>query len=169
VSAWLPDDFRHPEVVTLPTGQHLRPIRENDVAIDYPTVMAARDYLWGIFGPPWGWPATTMTFEDDQADLARHEREIRDHLSFNYAVFDESESRLFGCVYVDPPERVGSDADISWWVVTRPDEAPLDDVMLDFVPRWIAAAWPFVQPRFIGRDLSWAEWLDLPEIAPPTG
>jgi hypothetical protein len=30
------------------------------------------------------------------------------------------------------------------------------------VPQWIAAAWPFTQPRYIGRDLSWADRLTLP-------
>jgi hypothetical protein len=31
------------------------------------------------------------------------------------------------------------------------------------VPQWITAAWPFTQPRYIGRDLSWADWLALPD------
>jgi hypothetical protein len=31
------------------------------------------------------------------------------------------------------------------------------------VPQWIAAAWPFTRPRYIGRDLSWADWLALPD------
>jgi hypothetical protein len=35
------------------------------------------------------------------------------------------------------------------------------------VPRWIAAAWPFTRPRYVGRDLSWADWLVLPDIDPP--
>jgi hypothetical protein len=52
-----------------------------------------------------------------QADLARHEREIHEHLSFNYAVLDSAESRLFGSVYIDPAERVGADADVCWWVI----------------------------------------------------
>src|SRR5690606_3636262 len=30
---------------------------------------------------------------------------------------DGAESALLGCVYVDPPEKVGADADVSWWVV----------------------------------------------------
>jgi hypothetical protein len=34
------------------------------------------------------------------------------------------------------------------------------------VPQWIAAAWPFTRPRYIGRDLSWADWLALPDIDP---
>ena len=32
------------------------------------------------------------------------------------------------------------------------------------VPQWIAAAWPFTQPRYVGRDLSWADWLALPDL-----
>lgn len=163
VGEWLPSDFEHPGLVQLPTGHHLRPIRESDAEIDYPTVMWSRDQLWAIFGAPWGWPPATMTFEEDRADLARHEREIRDHESFNYAVFDAAESHLFGCVYVDPPERVGADADVCWWVVDDP-EGLLDTTLSEFVPHWLATAWPFTRPRFVGRDLSWDDWLALPRI-----
>ncbi|MEU6988272.1 N-acetyltransferase, partial [Streptomyces sp. NPDC046324] len=28
---------------------------------------------------------------------------------------------------------------------------------------WIAADWPFEQPRFLGREISWSDWLTLPE------
>ena len=52
--SWLPDEFRHPERVELPTGHHLRPIRETDTPIDYPAVMGSRDRLWTIFGEAWG-------------------------------------------------------------------------------------------------------------------
>ena len=164
---WLPPEFEHPERVEVPPGHHLRPIRESDTALDYPAVMGSRDRLWSMFGPPWGWPPTTMTYEQDQADLARHEREAREHRSFNYAVFDSGESRLVGCVYIDPAERAGADADISWWVVDDEAGGPLDAALADFVPRWITEHWPFTAPRFIGRDLTWAQWLALPEIARP--
>ena len=30
------------------------------------------------------------------------------------------------------------------------------------VPRWIAADWPFQQPRYLGRDITWGDWLALP-------
>jgi hypothetical protein len=33
-----------------------------------------------------------------------------------------------------------------------------------FVPRWITESWPFVRPRYIGTDLSWAQWLELPDL-----
>jgi hypothetical protein len=35
------------------------------------------------------------------------------------------------------------------------------------VPQWIAATWPFTNPRYVGRDLSWDDWLALPAIHPP--
>jgi len=115
--SWLPADFVHPIRIELGTGHHLRPIRAGDVDLDYPAVMGSRERLWSMFGMPWGWPPADMSYEDDHADLARHEREIESHESFNYAVFDADETALLGCVYVDPPERVGADAEISWWLV----------------------------------------------------
>jgi hypothetical protein len=33
----------------------------------------------------------------------------------------------------------------------------------DFVPRWLAEEWPLpARARYVGRDLSWAEWNALP-------
>ncbi len=64
-------------------------------------------------------------------------------------------------MYIDPPERVGADADISWWVVDEEVGGPLERALGTEVR--IAAAWPFDEPRFIGADLSWQEWLALPE------
>ena len=162
---WLPAKFVHPERVELATGHHIRPIRERDVAIDYPAVMGSQARLFSIFGPPWGWPPKTMTYEQDQADLARHEREIRDHESFNYAIVQADESALLGCIYIDPTDKSGADADISWWVVDAEVGGPLDTVLDDFVPQWITTAWPFPRPRFIPRDVTWAEWLELPATA----
>ena len=157
--SWLPADFVHPTRVELGTGHHLRPIRASDVDLDYPAVMGSRERLWAIFGAPWGWPPASMTVEQDREDLTRHEAEIESHESFNYAVFDATEEALLGCVYVDPPERAGADAEISWWVVDDQAGTSLQAALDTLVPRWIAAAWPFTQPRYIGHDLSWADWL----------
>jgi hypothetical protein len=161
--AWLPPSFEHPTRVEVATGFHLRPIRASDVDLDYPAVMGSRERLWSIYGKAWGWPPATMTHEQDRDDLARHEAEIEAHESFNYALFDAAETDLLGCVYIDPAERVGADADISWWVVGRLAGSDLERALDEFVPRWIAEAWPFDRPRYPGRDLSWDEWLTLPE------
>lgn len=54
-----------------------------------------------------------MTLEQDREDLQHHEDEIAAHLSFNYALYDEPESELIGCVYLDPPEKAGAQAEVS--------------------------------------------------------
>ena len=53
---------------------------------------------------------------------------------------------------------------VSWWVIDRELGGELDTCLRDFVPEWISSSWPFREPRFIGRDLLWADWLALPEI-----
>ena len=144
--AWLAEGFAHPERVDLPTGHHLRPIRAADVEIDYPAVMGSRERLWEKYGAAWGWPPETMTYEADAQDLAHHEREIAEHEAFNYAVLDESETALLGCVYVDPPDErspAGTDAVASWWVVDDALGTELERTLDDFVPRWLDEAWGF--------------------------
>src|SRR3954463_1635766 len=114
----LPEGFAHPERVDLSTGHHLRPIREADVDIDYPAVMGSRERLWARYGQAWGWPPAAMSCEDDRRDLARPEAEIFALKMFNFAVLDEHETALLGCVYLDPPDSScppGSDVMASWW------------------------------------------------------
>jgi hypothetical protein len=64
-----------------------------------------------------GWPPASMTYQQDPEDLAHHEAEIRAHQSFNYGLFDDAETALPGCVYIDPLEKQGADAEIFWRVV----------------------------------------------------
>ena len=149
--AWLPDDFEHPVRVDLPSGHHLRPIRESDVAIDYPAVMGSRERLWAKYGEAWGWPAATMSYEADRVDLARHEAEIAAHETFNYAVLDEDETALLGCVYIDPPgdsSPPGSDAVASWWVVDEGAGSDLERALDAFVPGWLQDTWGFASVHY---------------------
>jgi hypothetical protein len=143
---WLPDGFETPARVDLDTGHHLRPIRAADVDIDFPAVMGSRERLWERYGPVWGWPPATMTPEQDREDLAHHEAEIAAHETFNYAVLDEDETELLGCVYIDPPDEnspPGSDAVASWWVVDHAVGTELERALDDFVPGWLSGAWGF--------------------------
>ena len=157
--SWLPADFRHPTRVEVPYGHHLRPIRAEDTDLDMVAVMGSRERLWSIYGEAWGWPPADMTHEADRADLARHAAEMETHESFNYALLDTDETALLGCVYIDPPEKPGADAEISWWVVDECVGTELEAALDELVPRWIAADWPLERPRYVGRDLTWAEWL----------
>jgi hypothetical protein len=144
--SWLPDGFIAPALVDLATGHHLRPIRKADVGIDYPAVMGSRERLWARYGPEWGWPPATMSYEEDRRDLARHAAEIAARETFNYAVLDERETELLGCVYIDPPDDAcppGSDALASWWLVDGAVGTELERVLDDFVPRWLSRVWGF--------------------------
>lgn len=38
-------------------------------------------------------------------------------------------------------------------------ETALDEL----VPEWIASDWPPTEPRYVGRDLTWDQWLAIPE------
>jgi hypothetical protein len=133
--------------VDLPTGHHLRPIGAADTQIDYPAVMGSRSRLWEKYGAVWGWPPATMTYEQDMADLERHEREMEFGQSFNYAILDRDETRLFGCVYLDPPgERVDVDAVVSWWVIDACVRSELDRCLATFVVAWVKDVWGFERP-----------------------
>ena len=143
---WLPEGFEHPERVDLPTGHHMRPIREADVDIDYPAVMGSRERLWAKYGEVWGWPPATMSHAADREDLAHHEAEIAAHETFNYAILNEDETELLGCVYIDPPS-AGSPADadavVSWWVVDAHHSGELERALGEFIPVWLAGTWAF--------------------------
>src|ERR1700755_2897676 len=141
---WLPESFAAPERAELHSGHHLRQIRADDVDIDYPAVMGSRERLWGMYGDRWGWPPTTMTFEEDRVDLARHEAEMAANESFNYAVFDADETELLGCIYIDPPEEdapAGAEAAVSWWLTDHMVGTPVEAALTTFVPGWLAHTW----------------------------
>jgi hypothetical protein len=165
---WLPADWTHPAHVPVDAGHHLRPIRATDVDLDLPAVHGSRERLWSIYGRAWGWPPADLTREQDLADLVRHQAETEAHESFDYALLDAHETRLLGCLYVDPPQKVGADAEISWWVVDELVGTQLAAALDALVPAWIAAEWPLERPRYVGRDLSWDAWLDLPDLPTPS-
>lgn len=103
-----------------------------------------------------------MTAEEDREDLQRHADEMHTHESFNYALFDAGETELIGCVYIDPAEKPGADADICWWVGDEYVGSAVEAALDALVPVWIDRDWPLREPRYIGRDLTWAQWRDLP-------
>ncbi len=171
--AWLPDDFVHPLRVDVGTaGHHLRPITEADTPIDYPAVMGSQPRLWTLFGAMWGWPTPDMTYEHDRADLARHEREIEAHQSFNYALLDAEEAALLGCIYIDPPGDDEVDGGcvglVSWWVVDELVGSPVA-AALDLLVPSSKSFWLGVAVRHAGhasRSLAGSS-SSAPEVAGP--
>jgi hypothetical protein len=165
---WLPDDWQHPTHVPVgDSGHHLRLLRTTDLDLELAALTRCRDRLWTIYGEAWGWPPAELTREFCLADLERHRAESEAHESFDYALFDTAETALLGSVYLDPPEKPGADAEVSWWVVDELVGSDLERALDAFVPAWIAECWPLRQPRYVGHDLTWAEWLALPPLARP--
>ncbi|ABS04990.1 hypothetical protein FHR75_002650 [Kineococcus radiotolerans] len=157
---WLPSWFRHPTRLELPSGHHLRPLRALDLDLDLPAVRGAREHLWSCFGEAWGWPPAELAAADDLCDLQRQEREMAEGLSFSYALLDEVESELLGCVYLDPPRGGTRDADVdvTWWVVDALRGGEVEHLLTAAVVTWVRRCWPFTRPRFVGLDISWRDW-----------
>ncbi len=103
-----------------------------------PAVMGSRERLWSIYGEAWGWPPADMSAEQDREDLQHHWDEMQTHESFNYALFDADETELIGCVYIDPADKAGADADISWWVRDEHVGTEVEAALDALVPEWIA-------------------------------
>ena len=100
-----------------------------------------------------------MTAEQDREDLQHHADEMETHESFNYALFDADETELIGCVYIDPTDKAGADADISWWVRDEYVGSAVEQALDELVPRWIAEEWPLggsslcrARPVVVGLD-----------------
>lgn len=161
-ASWLPADFRRPDRVELPTGHHLRPIRADDTDLDMIAVMGSRERLWQRYGPIWGWPPAAMTHEQDRDDLQHHADEMEANEGFNFALFDEGETALLGCVYIEPTDKPGADTDVSWWVVDDLAGSEVEQALAAFVPAWVAADWPLARPRFVGVDCTFEEWHAMP-------
>jgi hypothetical protein len=140
--AFLPPEFNVPAVVETARFR-LRSITVHDVFKDYDAVMSSREHLWRRFGEIWGWPAADLSIEQDIVDLGWHQKEFQLRSSFDYAVMSLDEARLLGCVYIDPPQEAGTDADVWYWARQSELATGLEDALRAFVVRWLAREWPF--------------------------
>lgn len=139
---FLPKNFTVPEGVETARFR-MRSITIHDAFKDYDAVMSSRERLWSIFGEIWGWPAEDMTLEQNIVDLGWHQKEFQLRSSFDYAVMSLDEKRLLGCVYIDPPEVEGTDADLWLWVRDSELASGLEAELDAFVRGWLVEAWPF--------------------------
>lgn len=152
----IPDGIEHERF-------RMRILRVDDVVADYDAVMSSAERLRERF-PFWGWPAPDMSLTDDLVDLGWHQKEAQLRRSFNYAVLTPDERRLLGCVYVDPPEKQGADAEVCLWVRSDEEDGDLEEVLEAAVRSWLDAEWPFETIRWPGREISWEEWDALPDV-----
>ena len=70
---------------------------------------------------------------------------------------------LLGCVYVDPPEKAGYDAEVWLWVRASELGSGLDAEPYATAPRWVEERWPFRRVAYPGRELPLDRYEALPD------
>lgn len=151
---FVPKDFVVPPGLETPDFR-IRPLLISDVVKDYDAVMTSEAHLQGLFSPTGKWPRG-LTFEDDLIDLGWHHKEFKTRRSFAYTVMSLDEAVCLGCLYIEPTELKGYDAEAYCWIRAS-HAAQLDGVLYDTLRTWLAADWPFAKVAFPGRALSWPE------------
>ena len=147
----LPSGLRPPETWGGDCWQ-ARPLCLADAEADYEAVIASADRLRGSMDPESTWP-DGLTLDENRVDLGWHEREFT--LGHSYAWTVVTGTRVLGCCYLYPADRMGPDAMAFWWVRSGHEalDTPLGQAFRAMI---VGLAISFCFP---GRDESWTEWL----------
>jgi len=121
----------------------------DDVKKDYEAVMESWELLHTMFGG--SWPRPGFSLEENFVDLERHQKEFLSRKAFAYTVMSLDETRVLGCVYIDPPETTDSDAVVVMWVRQIEYDKGLDEILFNKVRNWIRSDWPFKKVDYPGR------------------
>jgi len=157
---FLAPEFKVPEKLEMERFR-LRTLTVNDVVKDYDAVMSSKKHLHDIWGS--GWPEG-LTLEQNLIDLGWHQKEFQRRRSFAYTVVAPDESRVLGCVYIDPTRKEGFDAEVYLWARQSELASGMETELAEAVKAWLAADWPFKNPGFPGNGISNEEWEKLPEL-----
>ena len=154
---FVPDDFQVPQHVEQEQFV-LHPLTTAEVEKDYDAVMSSKENLRHIFAENDNWPAENMTLQENERDLARHHNDFEQRRGFTYTVETPAGDTCLGCVYIYPSPRGSYDARVYYWVRDSAKAQGIEAELGAFLHDWLRDAWPFQQPVFPGRDVSWQEW-----------
>ena len=155
VTPFVPPDFQVPESFVGPEFT-LKMLSVDHVVMDYDAVMTSVEHLKNVW-PGGTWPEG-LTLKQNLIDLGWHEKEFQLRQSFAYTVLNPEETRVTGCVYINPSRKHGHDAAVFLWARQSELGRGMEDRLYAEVRRWLAAAWPFATPAFPGRDIAWEAW-----------
>ena len=158
---FVPSEFTIPS--TLETKNYrLRMLTVHDLVKDFDAVISSSVKLREVW-PASDWPLG-LTLEENLVDLGWHQREFTTRRSFAFTVVTLDETRVLGCVYINPTRKKNYDAEIYLWTRTAEKETdPTDEQLLTTVENWVAKEWPFVSPAFPGKKIPWSVWNQLDE------
>lgn len=152
---FVPDDFDVPLSYSH-SDFRLEMLEPGCNAMDYEAVMSSRENLRGIFSENDAWPADNMTPEENLNDLLMHKKEFHARLAFAYTALTADKSKCIGCLYIEPCNRDGFDAEVYFWL--RDDANQLETKFEKTIRKWLIEIWPFKRTAFPGRDIGWKEW-----------
>lgn len=135
----------------------LRMLTIHDLVKDFDAVMSSKDHIQKMWGP--GWPEG-LTLEQNLIDLGWHQKEFQRKRSFAYTVVTLDESRVLGCVYIDPTRKAGYDAEIYLWA----RNGDLERELISTTKAWLKRGWPFKNPVFPVTDMTEEEWEKVPLV-----
>ena len=151
INQFVPDDFEIPALLETDHFR-LRMLSVDDVEKDYEAVIESQELLHTMFGGHW--PRPGFTLKENLADLERHQKEFLDRKAFAYTVVSLDETKVLGCLYINPcpPEVDGPDATVRMWVRQTEYDKGLDEVLFNTVKDWITSVWPFRKVIYPGRE-----------------
>jgi hypothetical protein len=152
----LPDNYQPP---TLLEHEDItaRPLTRNDLEDDLRAVNSSLEIIRNSRGG--SWPSEEIEEDFDLLDLAWHEREFRDNLSFAYVVYKGD--KYIGCFYLYPmgtrvslsDDNKECDIDASWWVTTEAHESGYYERLYGALKKWLGQDFPFNKPYFSNKDI----------------
>ena len=145
---FVPDDFEVPAVLETDRFR-LRMLSVGDDEKDYEAVIESRELLHSMGNT---WPREGFTIDENLADLERHQQEFLERKAFAYTVVSLDESRVLGCVYINPPKDEGYDAFAYMWVRQSEYDQGLDPILFKTVKAWLETSWPFSAVYYHGRQ-----------------
>src|SRR5262245_50906416 len=146
---FVPKEFKIPEKLETEEFRLLM-LTVNDVVKDYDAVMTSVQHLKSVW-PGGTWPEG-LTFEQDLIDLGWHQKEFQRRTSFAYTVVTPSESKVIGCVYINPTLKRGYYAVVYLWDRQSELSSGLESRLFSALKEWLAKEWPFKKVAFPGRD-----------------
>lgn len=160
VTPFVPSDFDVPASLVTPEFT-LRMLSVDHVVNDFDAVMTSVSHLKTIW-PGETWP-DGLTLRQNLIDLGWHEKEFQLRQSFAYTVLSPDESRVTGCVYINPSRKQGHDAAVYLWARESELASGMEDRLHAAVVNWLAASWPFSAAAFPGKNIPWEAWRTKPD------
>jgi RimJ/RimL family protein N-acetyltransferase len=145
---FVPENFIVPPMLET-NDFRLRMLSVDDVEKDYEAVMETQERFHSM---GFSWPREGFTIEENMADLEQHQHEFLDREAFAYTVVSLDESRVLGCVYINPAESNDFDARVRMWVRQSEFDKGLDPRLSNEVKKWIDSTWPFTNVIYPDRD-----------------